>query len=144
MMFNQSPQPLAVRVDQRGHVWCGVAVLAAALAIPTSEAEKIIKSASLRKYLKAVTYDEMTHALATQGVKHLVQRFPREAHECPSLGDWLGTRDVNCTYLVCITGHWIAVRGNHWVCNMNTQARLLEKCPYLATRVRFTIQLLEA
>lgn len=134
---------LQVRADQNGHVWCGPAALSAALQITTSEAEKIILLCSLRKYMKAVTYAEMCHALASQGVRFFTETFDRENVNCPQLSDWLETREKDLTYLVCITGHWIAVRGNHWVCNMNREARLLEKCPYLEARVRFTIQLLE-
>lgn len=141
--FHAEPDGLRVRVDEHGHVWCGPAALSAALAIRTTEARKIIRSCSMRKHLKAVTYGEMEHAVASQGIKTISTSFPRTATDCPTLKSWLETRDESCTYLVCITGHWIAVRGNHWVCNMNRMGRLLENCPYMRTRVRFTIQLLD-
>jgi hypothetical protein len=145
--FTHQPKPepkgLAVRVDQTGHVWCGPAALSAALKITTSHALKIIKLCSMRRSIKGVTYGEMNHAVASQGIKTKVVRFPRKASDCLTLKSWLKTRKESCTYLVCITGHWITIRGNHWVCNMNPDARLVDDIPYLRAKVRYTIQLLE-
>jgi len=134
---------LQVRVTSNRHVWCGPAALSAALGITTKEALAHIKRVSLRRFVKGVTYSEMLHAVAEAGVRAAPEKFPRDAKDCPTLKAWLETRKKDCTYLVCITGHWITVRGNHWVCNMNVFGRLLTSCPYLRAKVRYTIQLQE-
>lgn len=133
---------LRVRVNESGHVWCGPAVLSAAMGITSKEAKQVIKSVSLRKYIKAVTYGEMKHALVSMGVKCKSIRYPRRASDCLSLERWLKHRDENTTYLICITGHWIAVRGNHWVDNTFPDGRRLDACPYNRCKVRYVIQLL--
>jgi len=134
---------LRMRRDSTGHVWCGPAALSAALGVGTTEARQIIQSASLRKGIKGVTYAEMEHALATRKIRFVSTRYSRDAKSCKTLGKWLKSRKTDCTYLVCVTGHWIAVRGNHWACNMNPDGRLIEEIPYLRAKVRFVIRLQE-
>lgn len=150
--FNAQPIPnrLHVRKDQKGHVWCGPAALSAALGIATSVAYATIRVATLRRYIKGVSYAEMEHALSTfgsdtpqGGVKFKSARFPREAQDCMTLKRWLKTRDENCTYIVCLTGHWITIRGNQWACNMNLNGRLIDDCPYMGAKVRYAIRLHE-
>ena len=143
--FDTQPVPnrLHVRKDQKGHVWCGPAALSAALGVATSVAHTIIRLASLRKYIKGVSYAEMEHALALRQVRFESVGFPREARDCMTLKCWLKTRDENCTYIVCLTGHWITIRGNQWVCNMNLDGRLIDDCPYMGGKVRYTIRLHE-
>jgi len=134
---------LRVRKDQNGHIWCGPAALSAALGIATSVAYATIRLATLRRHIKGVSYAEMEHALALHHIKFNSLRFPREARDCMTLKSWLKTRDQNCTYIVCLTGHWIAIRGNQWSCNMNLNGRLIEDCPYMGAKVRYTIRLHE-
>ncbi len=144
MIMRTTPY-VGLRVDKNEykHIWCGIAVLSAALGINTKTAENIFKHTTLRKYIKGITYKEMEHALAFRHVNFKSVGFPREASDCLTLKRWLKSRDLNCTYLVCITGHWVAFRGNHWVCNMNEKARLVSDCPYVRAKVRYTIQLVE-
>jgi len=131
------PNRLHVRKDQEGHVWCGPAALSAALGIATSVAHAIFRLASLRMYIKGVSYAEMEHALAMRQVKFESVRFSRESRDCVTLASWLKTRDE------CLTGHWITVRGNQWACNMNLDGRLVDDCPYMAGKVRYVIRLFE-
>jgi len=145
--YTYTPQPkhngLRIRNDSKGHVWCGPAALSAALGVTTTEASTIIKCASMRKGIKGVTYAEMEHALASRRIRFVSTRYPREAVNCMTLGKWLKSRKLNCTYLICITGHWVAIRGNHWACNMNTDGRLVEEIPYTKAKVRYVICLQE-
>ena len=140
--FQTPHNGLRVLRNETGHVWCGPAALSAALRVTTKMATNMIRLASLRKYIKAVTYSEMEHALATRHIRFKSVRFPRKASDCLTLKTWLNHRDKDSTYLVCITGHWITIRGNHWVCNMNENGRTLTFCPYMKAKVRFAIQLL--
>ena len=137
------PNRLHVRKDQKNHVWCGPAALSAALGITTSKAYATIGLATLRKHIKGVSYAEMEHALALHHIKFKSVRFPREARACMTFNSWLITRDENCTYIVCLTGHWITIRGNQWACNMNLEGRHIGDCPFMGAKVRYTIRLHE-
>jgi hypothetical protein len=133
---------LCIRHDYSKHLWCGIAALAAALEIPTTKARQIIRSVSLRKYIKAVTYTEMKHALISQGIKPAFKQYPRDPNACPTLREWLHSKYRKCgeTNVVCITGHWLTIRDDTWVCGMNHFARDVDDCPYLQARVRCVIQ----
>lgn len=132
---------LAVQHNYRGHLWCGIGALSAALRIPTSMAKDIIKNVSLRKYIKAVTYSEMAHALSSMGVATFRDYFPRNASDCPTLNNWLegNFRKWNRVYIVCITGHWIVIKNDQWVDSMNQTARDISSCPYLRAKVRHVV-----
>jgi len=146
MYFNQH-NGLQVKNNSTGHVWCGPAALAAAIGSTTTMADNIFKHTTLRNRIKGVSYKEMEHALAFRHIRFKSTRYPRRAADCLTLARWLKSRqaqdEMKCTYLVCITGHWVTIRGNHWVCNMNQQGRLLENIPYGKAKVRYVIQLLE-
>lgn len=120
--------------------WCGPAALSAVMGTGTKEAKKLIKRNSLRRHLKAVTYSEMQLALMDAGYKTEFKQYPRDAGACPTLKDWAATRDKDGTYIVCVTGHWIAIRGPMWVCSMNQNSRHIDDCPYLKAKVRCVIK----
>ena len=122
--------------------WCGPAAMSAIMGITTSEARDLVKTVSLRRFIKAVTYTEMNGALMAAGYRTNMKQFPRYAKECPTLKDWMATRDPDADYIVCITGHWIAIRGEWWVCNMNRFGRHLDDCPYLRAKVRCVVKVL--
>lgn len=133
---------LNINHDFKGHLWCGIGALSAALQIPTSEAKRRIRSASLRRYIKAVTYTEMAHAVSFAG--HPIRReyYRRNPDECPTLKDWLHSkyRKFDEVNIICITGHWIVVKNDEWVCSMNQKARHVDDCPYLRARVRHVVR----
>lgn len=132
---------LHINHDFKGHLWCGIGSLSAAMEIPTSRAKSLIKSVSLRKYIKAVTYTEMAHALTYAGVPIQREHYSRDPAKCPTLKEWLHSEYRPCgkTAVICITGHWIVVRDDEWVCSMNQKARHVEDCPYLRARVRHVV-----
>ena len=129
---------LWVQHDRPGMLWCGPAALSAALGVKTSEAYQMIRRQSLRRFIKAVTYSEMAHALTGFGVKFKRHQYPRDPKGCPTLKQWLeGTyRNWDETFIICITGHWIVIRNDQWACSMNQYGRTLDECLYLRTRVR--------
>jgi len=143
-----SNNQLSIRDDLRNtHLWCGIAAAAAALRITTSEALDLLKATSLRRAIKAVTYSELRHALAYMigGDKLTSRQYPREATECPTLSEWLEAeyRESNRTYVICITGHWITIRNDEWVCSMSHKPRSVSDCPYLRARVRFVTSFMD-
>ena len=136
-----SETTLQVTHNFKGHLWCGIGALSAATGITTSAAKRIIRSVSLRKYIKAVTYSEMAHALTAMGHKIKREFYPRNAKDCPTLHEWLHGQmhSANRTYVICITGHWVVVRCDEWVCSMNQKARHVTDCPYLKAKVRHVV-----
>lgn len=136
-----------VQHDYRGHLWCGIGAISAALNIPTSEAREILMVNELRKHIKPVSYDEMNSALVSQGAITEREYFPRNWEECPRVTDWYdatrmkygGKLVSDWAYVICILGHWIVIQGDHWVCSMNHTPRPMPECPYLNSRVKHVI-----
>jgi hypothetical protein len=134
---------LYVDHDYQGHLWCGIAALSAAIEIKTSQAKKIIRSVSLRRYVKAVTYTEMAHALVASGYGIKRHHMPYKGANCPTMSDWVEQhRPWDRIYVICITGHWVVVQGDHWVCGMNHVARLNDDSPYKQARVRHVVEII--
>lgn len=133
---------LQVNHDYNTHLWCGIGALSAACGIPTSEAREVIKSVAMRKYIKAVTYSEMAHAITDVRTSPNREFMPRDWRECPTLQQWYDRLEPQHkdgggrVFVICITGHWIVVKRGKWVCSMNHKERDMSDCPYLTSRVR--------
>jgi hypothetical protein len=133
---------LFVNHTYKGHLWCGIGALSAATGLNTATCKETIKALSLRKYIKAVSYEEMSHALVALGKNIQREYYPRNFRECPTLKEWVHStyRKSGQISVICITGHWIVVKDDEWVCSMNHKARHVDDCPYLAARVRHVIK----
>jgi hypothetical protein len=138
---------LHVQHEYYGHLWCGIGALSAALRIPTSEAQQIIKLNELRNHIKPVSYEEMNHALVSRGAKTSREWFPRDWDQCPKVSEWYDDKRMesngylpsDITYVMCILGHWIVIQGDEWVCSMNQNPRKMNDCPYSDSRVKHVI-----
>lgn len=119
--------------------WCGPSALAAALGISYPQAEKAIKVANLRQYLKAVTYSEMRAALQLLGVS-----FTQEDPRGFTVKEYMERKDAALTRLICVPVHWFVLRGNHWACSQNPVGRPMKNCPYLNSRVLHVVTLTDS
>lgn len=133
---------LNINHNYKGHLWCGIGALSAATKTPTSICRNVIKAVSLRKQIKAVTYSEMAHALTAMGYRIEREFYRRDPDACPTLKDWLHSkyRKFDEVSVVCITGHWIVIQNDQWVCSMNQKPRHVDDCPYLRARVRHVVK----
>lgn len=95
------------------------------------------------KHVASTGVNDLTHALSFMGFNFMSERFYHDDKQA-TFTQWRKREQHgrNATYIVLITGHWIAVKGDWMVDTIHTApVDLSRKNPYARKRVQAVIRI---
>jgi len=136
------------------HTWCGPYAVAAATGVAVEVVEEKINERRLKPPTASIgkaSANELHAVLSELGYKKasmivgsgLKDRSP-SGTSLPTLAAWLKRRrgdEMKMTYIVLITGHFVAVRGRKITCSQTREVRFLKSAPGRRMRVRCVINI---
>lgn len=89
------------------------------------------------------TYNhDITYALKKLGYRVEYEREHYEKHPCPTLARWMRERDnLEASYLVLVTGHWVAVKGRKFVDTFTGLPVFLRAAPHRRKRIQIVLRI---
>ncbi len=147
-----------IKHDVKSKLWCGMGALSAVTGLPSSETKKIFQSFRRCTYvnvyneygdcvgdkerapvIKGISHPEMEKAFNLCGyncaLKEGYSSVPMK--ERPTLASYLrGRKFKQSCYLICVTNHYVVVKGNSFIDNHTRKPVPLSKAPWRRKRVK--------
>lgn len=133
------------------HIWCGPYAVAATTGVAVEVIEEKINEQRLKAPTTPVrrsSVDELCHVLSELGYEGTITsgfRFKDRSssgRSRPTLAAWLKGRrgdEMKTSYIVLVTGHFVAVRGRKIICSQTREARFIRNAPGRRKRVQYVI-----
>lgn len=88
------------------------------------------------------TYNhDLVYALKKLGYRVEYEREHYEKYPCPTLARWMRERDdLEASYLVLVTGHWVAVKGRKFVDTFTGLPVFLKAAPHRRKRIQIVLR----
>jgi len=122
--------------DRRRKLWCGPTVVSTLIGIDAAVARDIIKQSRGGRAVMGTTARELDMVFRAHGCR--LDLLIDHKGDLPTFATWLRLpRDPVDAFVVEVTGHWVAVRGN-WFCDTFTKGQPVKvlQAPHKRKRVR--------
>jgi hypothetical protein len=127
--------------DARKKMWCGPVAVAATIGVDVAAVSDVIKRHRNGKSVKGTHPNELQLAFRHFGYDMTLVADLRS--KPPTLATWERERtDMEATYVVVVTGHWVAARGK-WFCDTFTHGVpvKIKDAPGRRKRVQFVYRI---
>lgn len=120
------------------NTWCGPAAISIITGLGYDEAIDLLKRVTGKRAIRGVSRNEMFRALQAIGWD-CKDRWEYTKEHRPTLAWWLrqrGDEEMDTTFLVNVTGHYVVVRGRKIADNLVMAPVWLREYPHRRKRVK--------